>query len=319
MTVEDDTFTDVKQRMNNDLFDRELPSFDFAKQMSSLLLSKSGMFRGGIFELKPMTAARGIATLTWEGNPQEIFIPRIWASRMKLPYRETSKDGSLRSPYFSFMNIREGDYGVVLRCPVISVGSVQPVRIRLWDNPTIGCHPSMCPKMGLDFDGDEVHFAVVSGSDSKLEIQMAIEKEPSQKFSDSFVNEAVTEYFSGLEDNDGSDLVEDCINNDFMMASTSSITQLNFMSFDTKYHRLCKVKDEYRQIMFKGLALECSTIGNSTEPLWLDRSKAMLWSSPSIPRDIGSYGIPALRLITEMTNLVIQRTLDRAKHVTTDF
>ncbi|KAI9354058.1 hypothetical protein DFJ73DRAFT_759502 [Zopfochytrium polystomum] len=118
------------------------------------------------------------------------FYSQVWGSRMKVPYRKEDK----------------------------------PVVIRFWDNPTIGCHPSMCPKMGLDFDGDEVHFAVVSREESRTEIGMAIAVEPEQKFSDSNIAQAVESYLKGLASDLAANMREDYISHDFMMGSTCSIT-----------------------------------------------------------------------------------------------
>jgi hypothetical protein len=46
--------------------------------------------------------------------------------------------------------------------------SMQAVLIIGWEHNIIGCHPSLCKKLHLDFDGDEVHFMSV-GSTAAIE------------------------------------------------------------------------------------------------------------------------------------------------------
>lgn len=158
---DDEIVMDERAKANIDLFAEGIDSREFATRVRSTMLGKRGMLRGHLMSVRPMTGARGVATCVWGIDPSRVYLPGTWMERMKLPYRRQSEDGLLGACYLC-RPLQDGDSGVILRCPVISVDSIRPVTFYAWDNPTIGVSPELCSGMNLDFDGDEVHIAAVS-------------------------------------------------------------------------------------------------------------------------------------------------------------
>jgi hypothetical protein len=251
MTLETETTVSPKSKFNKSLFSGILDCESASKTAVSFLLGKRGDYRAGLMSIKPVTSARGVATACWEGEPWEVWINDTWASRMKVAYRQHSDAGL--SSTVSFRPVYDGDYAVLHRCPVIYVSSMQAVRVRLWTNPTIGCHPFMCKAMNLDFDGDEVHVTVPSSLESQAELSTAIQSESYSDFSAETIASHLNSFFSPSTARSEAvfklktESITHSTDFDFMMSSTCSITQVENRSFTASYHRLCRMKEESRK------------------------------------------------------------------------
>ncbi|KAI9345126.1 hypothetical protein DFJ73DRAFT_940646 [Zopfochytrium polystomum] len=349
MTFEDDDIQDPRAAANRDLFAGTRQSSAFSAAVKQLMLGKRGMVRGSTFSIRSMTNARGVAVPVWDMQSNEIRVPSRWLGRMKVPIRVS--DGELLSPYFNFRAATDGDCGLLWRCPVISVDSLQPVLIRAWEFNCIGCHPNMCERLHLDFDGDEVHFCVVSSPSAVAEIMAGMLKESNTKFSSSVISQAYEQQMRMPVPDDG--------NSDFMLASTISITTAGEYDFDTPYYALCRCKEEPRMQVaatyskehnlddivqdslkrmanvieshltvsssyvvsryLKLISAESTAADGMFDVQWLEASD----QRPAIPRltvphGLAVYGLPGLRLATKLTEAMVQESLNRAKHQADD-
>ncbi|TDH69248.1 hypothetical protein CCR75_003955 [Bremia lactucae] len=59
-----------------------------------------------------------------------------------------------------------------------------------WDGLTIGVSPELCEGMNLDFDGDELHFAVVSSPEAREELKLKMNSRKLDKFSQQNISHA---------------------------------------------------------------------------------------------------------------------------------
>ncbi|KAI5307077.1 hypothetical protein KEM56_004916 [Ascosphaera pollenicola] len=109
--------------------------------------------------------------------------------------------------------------------------SVQAVRVKMWDNLTIGVHPEMCSPLNLDFDGDEVHVMIVTEETSKEEITF----------------------------DDGPSLLKETIlfpeneetPDDFMVGTTLSFSELSKFDYKNPLAKMSKAKDASRESIVK--------------------------------------------------------------------
>jgi hypothetical protein len=338
-TVDEDEIVDKRGYANRKMFSEEISSELFCSYVKDTFLTKGGMFRAGLMTFKPLTSCRGVASIVQMEDPNCIYLPRRWMDNMKVPVRIEDTTQGLKTPYYSFRPVLSGDYGVIIRCPVILSGSVQPVRILPWDNNSVGCDASLCDRMNLDFDGDEVHVCIVSSSRSVAEIKKAILLEKEEKFTKERV-ESVRRHLPEGETND-----------DFMMSSTCSITELENVSYDSELYTLSRCKESsrvttldihreefdpagymeecYKRIVdivesqltvskkyilsrqLKNLTLETISKDGISQDLWCPSSNNVCMSLGKVEK---VFGNPACRFVTKLTQSLIQEALDKSKH-----
>ena len=337
LVTEDEFLRDERAKANADLFQGGISSQEYAERVRSTMMGKKGMVRSQLMSIRPMTGARGIATCVWDIDPRTVLLPKRWMERMKVPYRASTESG-LQSPFVLTRPVCDGDLGVILRCPVISVDSLVPVRFQGWDQLTIGVNPELCSGMNLDFDGDEVHIAVVSSAQARLEIETLLEMPFELKFSAQAVTQAKSQARS-----------------DFMMGSTRSVTELSQCTYQDKLSKLSRCKessrlqlalrlssgDQGRDFVYRSftkisettkshmsvsdgytfarqlklISLESRIENGFYHAGWRPRCSAEPTScGVPVQRSIGNYGFPAVRLVTKLTNRLIQSSLDLAKH-----
>ncbi|KAJ3318124.1 hypothetical protein HDV06_000804 [Boothiomyces sp. JEL0866] len=336
-TVDDEELLDKRGYANRRLFSEEISSKDFCDTIMQTFLGKNGMFRAGLLSFRPLTSCRGVASLVETPDPNIIFLPRKWMNNMQIPVRLEVPNEKLRSPYYTFRQATDGDYGIVLRCPVILIGSVQPVKIYGWDNYSVGCNANLCERMNLDFDGDEVHVCIVSSTKSVNEVKEAIKKETSVKFSTDSINRAKEYCPDGVVD--------------FMLSSTTSITEIDSISYSNPLFKLSRCKESarlsssliYKEELnpssyitsglkrvkditesqlaickkyvlarqLKNVSLESVPRSNRFEDFWTKK-----WNDLSIliPDGVKVYGNPSCRFATKLTQSIVQGALDKAKH-----
>lgn len=205
----------------------------YAVSLRNCISGKRGWLKYGCMGFTSLGTARGVATCVWTDPYFEVWLPSRWAERMMVPMR--LEEGEYTSPYYSWRKVREGDYAILSRCPVLSHESVRCVRLRFWNEPAIGVHPEYCAPLNLDFDGDEVHVSIVTGKCCKDEAEANIRLNRLSKFSREKVASALDA--SGF---DRSSLDTRCT--DFMTLSTLSAVQDVDVVQMTPIHDLSRCK-----------------------------------------------------------------------------
>lgn len=346
LCINEDIITmDERGKLNHQLLNGNISPEEYSKGVRSTLMGKRGMLRHACMGIRPLSTIRGVASCVWNEDPSQIFIPRRWMNHMKIPFRRGGT--KLRSPYWSFRSVDEGDYAILIRCPSISDNSAMPVRVYSWENPSIGVHPAMCEHLNLDFDGDEVHVAVVSSIEAVEEVKSLMNKNPFfNKFRKEMLEKTLRRSSSKPE----------IFHDDFMLHSSLSLKSITMSEAEifTPIHELsrCKIgswaimKNRYniddtmstyvtraisaldqfmeshltvskgftfgRQLKIMGMMIDDSV--KNLVPHWFkSRSRMTL---PSLEHgDIkGSYGFPGTRLASKISGKIMQGALDSAKH-----
>lgn len=205
----------------------------FAEEIRNSLKGKRGLLRNKTLGLRPLVSLRAVASCDWSLRKQEVRIPRVWAKKLRLPYRASLGDS--KSAIWSFRHMREdeNEAGILLRCPIAGDSSIQPVEIGVWDGLTICVHPEMCAPLNLDFDGDEVHVMVLSGEESRKEIETLMRFKTLNAFD---------EYPSLVK----AMLPSQRNSEDFMIGTTLSISELSDYDYLSPLAKGTKAKDTSR-------------------------------------------------------------------------
>ena len=316
----------------------------YSSEIRSTLMGKRGLARFRLLGVSPLASIRAVATCAWDLGKHDIEIPRSWMERMSVPYRKCSH-GEL-SPYFSFRPALDGDFGVLIRDPIVTDSSIQPVTIRGWNGSSIRIHPEMCVPLNLDYDGDEVHVLVISSPEAQSEISKSIKLSSLSKFDYENWKDFVYE----------SDRSRRLGETDFLVGTTASMSQLSRISYDSSQCGLARCKEpqrkRYLELMDTGPqssidatigSLEKSCINlaasNLSVPMgyMLGRQlkiaastvtstlgiPVVLWPRAVMPSsevciknydtDHPAYGYPAMRLASRLIGGVMQNYLDMAK------
>lgn len=133
------------------------------------IMGKRGTLRHDLQGCTPASSARGVVVPVWDSDPLTVFVHNIWLKNIVVPTR-TNGSGQARAHYRA-RHIQKGDVAVTLRCPSVSINSIQPVTLKGWDNPCIGVHSCFCKPLHMDFDGDETHLYFVSSQRAVAEIK----------------------------------------------------------------------------------------------------------------------------------------------------
>ena len=342
--TEDPDYVDARTRATNDVITKHMSAVDYGKAIRETMKGKRGIVRYKMMASQPIASVRGVATCVWDCHVHEIYMPRSWMTRMKVPFRQC--DGDLLSEQFGFREARDGDRALLSRCPIVSQNSIQPVRIRGWDNACIGVHPEMCSPLNLDFDGDEVHVSMVSSPESVREVDVLIEQSNLCAFK---AMGRVPEMTDVDEDED--------LSHDPMVGTTVALDDLDSVSYTGPEFKMARCKEATRagmvELVKQGppkaaaellqLAAESSyrsTLSylNVPNSYVLARKLALVastvelqnglpyatWDSDSwvttsvaapLPATLesGCYGMPAVRASMSMTQALTQSYLDMAK------
>lgn len=240
----------------------------YAEELRSTLMGKRGLMRYRLLGSKPTTSMRGVATCVWNTPPYVVLVPKRWMKNMKVPYRKKGESDTL-SPNFSFRRARDGDNAVLLRCPIVTDASVQPVIIMGWDYLSIGVHPEMCKPLNLDYDGDEVHVIVVSSSESTRELSVSRDISTLRRFHESSIASALDDSPLRREDNGG----------DFMVGTTVAMSQLGEVSYDHPSAVLSKCKESSRKAFVEMLGVKKPRLGLETIEQWSEAVSRMVISN----------------------------------------
>ncbi|KAI7894724.1 uncharacterized protein EV154DRAFT_437808, partial [Mucor mucedo] len=310
--VNDDLITiDDRGRLNKKLLKEDLNGYVFSSELRTTLMGKKGMLRFEGAGSRPLTTVRGVAVCNWNVKPHEILMPHTWLKSLNIPILK-SKD-SFTSPYWSFKNAMEGDRALLMRCPSIFETSVMGVTLKGWSTPAIGIHPSMCEYLNLDFDGDEVHVAVIADDKSVKEVDSLIE---------------IRAGFDKFTDTNISTIMLECrvpITTDFMLPSTIPLRYIlqgvDFISI-SKYMKLCRCKIELNdsirdRLIKRSYVRKYVETSNNTVPYW---SREKFSTEQVYINNEGKgreYGYPACRVFTRIASNHMQKALDDAKHTVT--
>ena len=318
----------------------------YAVNLRNCISGKRGSLKYGCMGFTSLSTARGVATSVWSEPYYEVWMPKRWAERMWIP--ERTEDGEYSSPYYSWRRVREGDYAILSRCPVLSHESVRCVQLRFWDQPSVGVHPEYCAPLNLDYDGDEVHLSIVSGRECSREALCNLRLGALSKFSRLSVEKA-------LRESNVDSLVADMRCVDFMTTSTLSVDVNVGLNKLTAIHSLSRCKEaqwlafaghlESRRARMATFVERCTasvhdlteshirvsegfTMGRQLKHIlfqtqstqrgtltrWLpvqDRRRLAvqgLWCAAP------AYGFPGTRLSSHVSGAVQQALMDRAKH-----
>jgi hypothetical protein len=332
---------DERAKLNTRFFEGNDDSDTYGRGIRSSLMGKRGLIRHSTMGFKPITSGRGVATCHWSEDPRRIYIPRTWMDRMRIPTRNSQ--GPLISPYFTFRNAVDGDLAVLLRCPVMTADSVQPVRVYGWDQASIGVHPEMCDLLSLDYDGDEVHVAIVSGTESQNELLELETRKPSGKFDSSHIRSLYSHLKVGIKSS----------SQEFMAPSTMSVSQIGEMDYDSPIYALCRCKASSVEALRKSLtgdsvvenfvsssitalnsmieshltvskgyifarqlkisSMQTRKFEGGFQTMWERRPSPETWGGYTAPHLDRVYGFPGSRLASRIAGKIMQETLDAAK------
>lgn len=232
----------------------------YGTRIRATMMGKSGLMRSGIASCRPTTSMRGVATCNWDSDPHVVMIPRSWMRRAKIPYRRTG-ESDCSSPYYAFRPAKDGDRAVLLRCPIVTDSSVQPITIAAWDNASIGVNPEMCKPLNLDFDGDEVHVIIVSSPEASSEIDRLIRSSRLQ---------ALTRFVPCAGEGDP------------MAATTVCLDDLKTANFDGGLYKAANCKETSRQGMCKKIESGWKTEYSDLRSSWSSAVANMTMSHLSV-------------------------------------
>lgn len=337
---------------NNRMITGSVSPSEFSNVIKDSLLGKRSFLRYGMTGFRPLTAMRGVASCSWPDDWRSVYVPRAWLEKVKVPYRETSEDGRYMSPYFSFRPLRDGDRAILTRCPVMTDNSVQPVRVYAHDGPSIKVHPSMCSQLNLDFDGDEVHVQVVADPRSISELDAIEANNPMPTFTLPLIKEAFLASMP-MTDEDAEDYVTTrdwmvpstvsmknvrigSVNTPLhkmcrMKASAvetlmkylneddsivSDFVDNSIVAMETLANSHLHVSDTYmfmRQL--RSACMETSTKSMKVSTKWSTNPVKDYAFQISVPKTYLSSGLPGARIASFLSDQLMQRMLDKAKHI----
>lgn len=139
--------------------------------LRSINLKKTGHMRRDILGTTISGSARLIIVPQVQFPMGTIALPRNIARIMKVPARIIDKATGMQTDVMGERSVEDGDWSIVVRPPSLTFYSTQPMRIRLWDTPTMGISPDDVGFWHGDFDGDEMHVYPVYEKDSVEECE----------------------------------------------------------------------------------------------------------------------------------------------------
>lgn len=125
--------------------------------LRTINLKKTGHMRRDILGTTISGSARLIIVPQVQFPRGEIALPRNIARLMRVPARAIDALTGIRTGVIDERSVEDGDWAIVVRPPSLTFYSTQPMKIRLWDTPTLGISPDDVGFWHGDFDGDEMH------------------------------------------------------------------------------------------------------------------------------------------------------------------
>ncbi len=126
----------------------------FTKSRDVLLNSmkkKTGRMRKGVLNCHIDGSLRMVITPQLDLGKEWVAIPKYLLDKWSVVYF----DGD--SNRYKSRHVQDGDYGIAIRPPSLSIKSVQPIRITFWDQTCLGISPYILKAFDGDYDGDEMH------------------------------------------------------------------------------------------------------------------------------------------------------------------
>lgn len=143
----------------------------YKEVLRTINLKKTGHMRKDILGTTVSGSARLIIVPQVQFPRGEIALPRNIAALMKVPARTVDPLTGRRTNVIGERSVHDGDWCIVVRPPSLTHMSTQPMRIRLWNTPTMGISPDDVGFWHGDFDGDEMHIYPVYEEDSIAECE----------------------------------------------------------------------------------------------------------------------------------------------------
>ncbi|KAF7585534.1 hypothetical protein BBP40_010730 [Aspergillus hancockii] len=138
----------------------------YREALRSMNLKKTGHMRKDILGTTVSGSARLIIVPQVQYPEGTVTLPRNIARLMRIPIRARDPATGKLTDTVGERCVEDGDWAILVRPPSLTYFSTEPMRIRLWDLPTLGISPGEVGFWHGDFDGDEMHLYPVYDEDS---------------------------------------------------------------------------------------------------------------------------------------------------------
>lgn len=119
--------------------------------------TKRGKMRHDILGAPINGSARLIIVPCCDYGSGYVAVPRSIASSMITPTSSRGCDKQAQASTIGERKLADGDWVIAVRPPSLTHNSAQPMRVALWDEPTLGISHDDVGLFHGDFDGDEMH------------------------------------------------------------------------------------------------------------------------------------------------------------------
>lgn len=100
-----------------------------------------------------------------------VAVPRSIAESMVIPAASLDPHSGEYSYSITERRLKAGDWVILVRPPSLTHNSVQPMRVVIWEEPTLGISHDDVSMFHGDFDGDEMHIYPVYRPESIRECE----------------------------------------------------------------------------------------------------------------------------------------------------
>lgn len=134
--------------------------------LKSINLTKEGHMRKDILGTTVSGSARLIIVPQVQFPKGNIALPRNIAQLIRTPARDRDTETGMYTNVMGERHVEDGDWCILIRPPSLTYLSTEPMRVRLWDVPTLGISPDDVGYWHGDFDGDEMHMYPIYDKES---------------------------------------------------------------------------------------------------------------------------------------------------------
>ncbi|KAF5863563.1 hypothetical protein ETB97_009807 [Aspergillus alliaceus] len=138
----------------------------YREALRTMNLKKTGHMRKDILGTTVSGSARLIIVPQVQFPEGTVALPRNIARLMRVPARARDPATGKLTDAIGERCVEDGDWAILVRPPSLTYFSTEPMRVRLWDIPTLGISPGEVGFWHGDFDGDEMHLYPVYEEES---------------------------------------------------------------------------------------------------------------------------------------------------------
>lgn len=135
----------------------------FMQKLSDSMRRKNGRMRKEILNSHIDGSLRMVITPQWRFPTNVVAIPFYLRGKWKVYRLDPTVNKYESRP------VENGDWAIVVRPPSLSPRSVQPMKIKFWNETCMGTSPYIVKAFDGDFDGDEMHVNPVYSEESLKE------------------------------------------------------------------------------------------------------------------------------------------------------